>query len=102
LSEFFVLVFLSVFVLFCFVLFLFYFFEMGFLCIALAVLELTMKTRLASNSEIRLPLMGLKVCATTAWLIFEQQQQQKNLTTVLLKNIGSNLSLNCQPVISKL
>jgi hypothetical protein len=32
------------------------FFETGFLCIALAVLELTLKTRLASNSEIRLPL----------------------------------------------
>jgi hypothetical protein len=34
-------------------LFLFCFFsETGFLCIALAVLELTLKTRLASNSEI--------------------------------------------------
>jgi hypothetical protein len=30
------------FVLFCFVLFLFLFFETGFLCIALAVLELTL------------------------------------------------------------
>ena len=44
----------------CFVLFLFLFFfggggvETGFLCIALAVLELTL-ARLASNSEIRLP-----------------------------------------------
>ena len=37
---------------FCFVLF----FETGFLCIALAVLELTLETRLASNSEIRRPL----------------------------------------------
>jgi hypothetical protein len=36
--------------LFCFV------FEAGFLCVALAVLELTLKTRLALNSEIRLPL----------------------------------------------
>jgi hypothetical protein len=36
--------------------FFFFFFETGFLCIALAVLELTLKTRLASNSEIRLPL----------------------------------------------
>jgi hypothetical protein len=35
--------------LFCFVL-------TGFLCIALAVLELTLQTRLASNSEICLPL----------------------------------------------
>jgi hypothetical protein len=31
-------------------------FETGFLCVALAVLELTLLTRLASNSEIRLPL----------------------------------------------
>ena len=31
-------------------------FETGFLCIALAVLELTLQTRLALNSEIRLPL----------------------------------------------
>ena len=30
--------------------------ETGFLCIALAILELTLKTRLASNSEIHLPL----------------------------------------------
>jgi hypothetical protein len=37
-------------------LFLFLFFETGFLYIALAVLELTLKTRLASNTEIRLPL----------------------------------------------
>jgi hypothetical protein len=36
--------------LFCFV------FETGFLCIVLAVLELTLLTRLASNSEIYLPL----------------------------------------------
>ena len=39
--------------LFCF-LFLFLFFETGFLCVALAVLEPTLQTRLASNSEIRL------------------------------------------------
>jgi hypothetical protein len=37
-------------------LFIFWFFEAGFLCEALAVLELTLKTRLASNSEIPLPL----------------------------------------------
>jgi hypothetical protein len=43
------------FFLFCFVLFCFCFFETGFLCVALAVLELTLETRLASNSEIRLP-----------------------------------------------
>jgi hypothetical protein len=41
------------FVLVCFV--LFWFFETGFLCVALAVLELTLWTRLASNSEIHLP-----------------------------------------------
>ena len=34
----------------------FCFFETGFLSVALAVLELTLQTRLASNSEIRLPL----------------------------------------------
>ena len=39
-----------------FVLFLWFFFETGFLCVALAVLELTLWTRLASNSEIHLPL----------------------------------------------
>ena len=49
----------SPFVLFCFVLF----FETGFLCIALAVLELTLQTRLASNSEICLPLPP--ECTTT-------------------------------------
>ena len=31
-------------------------FETGFLCIALAILELTLKTKLASNSEIHLPM----------------------------------------------
>jgi hypothetical protein len=31
-------------------------FETGFLCVALAVLELTLQTRLALNSEIHLPL----------------------------------------------
>jgi hypothetical protein len=36
--------------------YLFWFSETGFLCVALAVLELTLQTRLASNSEIRLPL----------------------------------------------
>jgi hypothetical protein len=36
--------------------FVFCFFEIGFLCVALAVLELTLETRLASNSEIHLPL----------------------------------------------
>jgi hypothetical protein len=58
----------SFFVLFCFVFFfvcclffvfcffVFCFFKTGFLCIALAVLELSLQTRLASNSEIRLPL----------------------------------------------
>ena len=33
-----------------------FFFQTGFLCIALAALELTLYTRRASNSEIRLPL----------------------------------------------
>jgi hypothetical protein len=43
---------------FCFFVvgFVFWFFETGFLCIVLAVLELTLWTRLASNSEIHLPL----------------------------------------------
>jgi hypothetical protein len=40
------------------ILFIFYFccFETGFLCVALSVLELTLYNRLASNSEICLPL----------------------------------------------
>jgi hypothetical protein len=42
---------------FLFLFFSFFFFvETGFLCVALAVLELTLQTRLALNSEIRLPL----------------------------------------------
>jgi hypothetical protein len=41
----------------CFVcLFICLFFETGFLCVALAVLELTLYTKLALNSEIYLPL----------------------------------------------
>jgi hypothetical protein len=39
-----------------FCLFVFIFFETGFLCVDLAVLELTLYTSLASNSEICLPL----------------------------------------------
>jgi hypothetical protein len=41
---------------FSFFFFFLVFFETGFLCIVLAVLELTLWTRLASNSEIHLPL----------------------------------------------
>jgi hypothetical protein len=36
--------------------FFFFFSETGFLCVALAVLELPLSTRLALNSEIGLPL----------------------------------------------
>ena len=36
--------------------FFFKFFETGFLCVSLAVLELILYTRLALNTEIRLPL----------------------------------------------
>jgi hypothetical protein len=47
----------TLFYLFLFVcFFVFCFFETGFLYVALAVLELTLQTRLASNSEILLPL----------------------------------------------
>ena len=50
------------------------FFETGFLCIAVAVLELILQTRQASNSEICLPLLprvlGLQACATTAWQLW--------------------------------
>jgi hypothetical protein len=48
--------------------FFFWFFETEFLCIALAVLELTLYTRLASNSEIRLPASRSKACTTTPGL----------------------------------
>ena len=45
----------------------FFFSKTGFLCVALAVLALTLQTRLASNSEIHLPLasqvLELKACA---------------------------------------
>ena len=53
------------------VFFLFFLFpsETGFLCVTvLAILKLALYTRLASNTEIHLPLpprvLGLKVCAT--------------------------------------
>jgi hypothetical protein len=54
--------------------FFFFFFlilETGFLCVAVAVLELTLKSRLASNSEICLPLpssAGIKGVYHHAWL----------------------------------
>jgi hypothetical protein len=41
---------------FIFCLFVCLFFETGFLCVALDVLELTLQTRLAWNSKIHLPL----------------------------------------------
>jgi hypothetical protein len=44
-------------------------FETGFLSLALAVLELTLKTRLAENTEIYLFLPpGVLVCATSSRL----------------------------------
>ena len=42
-----------------------WFFKIGFLCVALAVLELTLLTRLALNSKIQV--LGSKAC-TTPWL----------------------------------
>ena len=36
-------------------------FETGFLCVALAILEITLPTRLASNSEIRLLLPSAEI-----------------------------------------
>jgi hypothetical protein len=44
------------FFLFCLFVCLFVCFETGFLCVAVSILELTLKTRLASNSENHLPL----------------------------------------------
>ena len=43
----------------------FLFFKTGSHCIALAALNLTLSNRLASHCP---PLLGLRVCATTAWL----------------------------------
>ena len=51
---------------------IFFFFETGFLCVALNVLELTLKIRLASNSESLASasgVLGLKACTTTARLV---------------------------------
>ena len=48
--------------------FFIWFLHTGFLCVALAVLELSLYTRLASYSEIHLPLLGLEACATIRWL----------------------------------
>jgi hypothetical protein len=48
---------------------LFFFPTQEFLCVALAVLELALQTRLASNSEfpcLCLPSAGIKSCATIA------------------------------------
>ena len=55
---------------FLFVYFVVVFFKTGFLCIALAVLKLTLWTRLASNSQrsflcLRSEVLGLKACTTT-------------------------------------
>jgi hypothetical protein len=62
--------FLFCFVLFCFVLFLFCFFETGFLCIALAVLELTHSVDQADLELRNLPasasqVLEFKACTTT-------------------------------------
>ena len=58
--------------------FVFVLFETGFLCVPLAVLELGLELRdpPASASQ----MLGLKVCATTAWLrtlVFNQEPFQK-------------------------
>ena len=58
--------------LFTFYFIFFWFRETGFLCVALAVLELTLWTRLASNSQrsflcLRSEVLGLKACT---WLYF--------------------------------
>jgi hypothetical protein len=50
------------------------FFETGFLCVALAVLELTLYTRLALKNSRNPPAsasreLGLKACATTPGLL---------------------------------
>jgi hypothetical protein len=45
--------------------FFFFFLETGFLCIALAVLEL--RNLPASASQV----LGLKACAITAWLVYD-------------------------------
>ena len=52
--------------------FLFLFFEAGFLCIALTVLQLPVSNKLASNSKrfaclgLCLQVLGLKVCTTAS------------------------------------
>jgi hypothetical protein len=44
-----------------------FWFETGFLCVALAFLELTLQTRLASNSEIYLPLPSSQALGSKTW-----------------------------------
>jgi hypothetical protein len=78
------------FLFFSFLFFFFFFFgsfKTGFLCIALAVLELTLQTRLASNSEIRLPLFHYFF--VRFWFLI--------VMTPFLKNffIFWSVSLNC-------
>jgi hypothetical protein len=50
----------------------FFSFETGFLCVALAILELTLQTRLASNSQrsncLCFPVLGLNECITITGL----------------------------------
>jgi hypothetical protein len=68
--------------LFCFFFVCFCFFETGFLCVALAVLELTqagleLRNPLASAS----PVLGLKACATTPWRSgFLSSKQKSNFS----------------------
>jgi hypothetical protein len=55
---------------FLFFFFFFSFFETGFLCVALAVLELTLRPGWTQKSTcLYLPVLGLKACATTARLV---------------------------------
>jgi hypothetical protein len=63
-------------------LFIFYFFGFSrqFLCVALAVLDLTLYTRLASNSDppaSASQVLGLKACVTTARHDFVQKIKWK-------------------------
>jgi hypothetical protein len=49
-----------------------WFFETGFLCVALAVLELTLYTKLARNPPASASqVLGLKMCTTTPGLEME-------------------------------
>lgn len=66
-------------------------FEAGFLCVALAILNFTLWSRLASNSEIRLPLPPDFLSILNG--VFRNRFSDTSGTGYLLRNTGLALNL---------